>query len=401
MVIAVTFIFSGFVKAVDPIGFALKIEEYLIAMRMDWLSVITLPSAIGLIAVEFLLGFYLLIGFYVRKMMPILLIVMAGFTILTFYTAVFNPVSDCGCFGDAVKISNWETFWKNVVLMAFTGTMFYYRKLFNDASCNNIKMYVSAVLGAVYVIGLSIYCYNNLPIIDFRPYKIGTNIASQMTIPPDAEQPEIETLFIMEKDGEQKIFNLNDYPYDDSTWVFVDTERVIVKDGYVPPLQDFAVFNQVSQEVTDKIVNRQGPLFLVISHQLKKADKSSIKKFIELGNAAKQKNIPFYCVTASGVVTADVFAHEHFAWWTYLECDETILKTMVRSNPALLLLHDGTIAGKWHFKNIPDKEIMNNPLAYSIQELTYKNRQLIIWVNIFITILIIVLFVNHNKKVKK
>ena len=400
IIIAMTFIFSGFVKAVDPMGFALKIEEYLIAMRIDWLSVIALPSAVGLIAVEFLLGFYLLIGFQIRRMAPLVLIVMSGFTILTFYTAVFDPVSDCGCFGDAVKISNWATFWKNIVLMAFTIPLFYFRKQFDDKKSSNIKMYCAAALGAVYVVGLSIYCHKNLPIIDFRPYKIGTNIVSQMTIPEGAEQPEFETRFIMEKDGEKKIFDMKNYPYNDSTWVFIDTETIILKEGYTPPLQAFAIFNENSEEVTKDIVYKQGPLFLMVSHRLDKIDKSSIKKFKELYNKAQQKNLPFYCITSSDTRAYEVFTQEHDVWFDFLQCDETTLKTIVRSNPALILMHDGTIVGKWHFRNIPDKDIMKNPLEYAVKELTNKNRQMIIWLNIFILLLISTIFVNH-KKIKK
>ncbi|MCL2073292.1 MAG: DoxX family protein [Marinilabiliaceae bacterium] len=398
MVIAFTFIFSGFVKAVDPIGFALKIDEYLIAMHMDWLSVIALPSAIGIISCEFLLGFYLLIGFHIRKLTPLLLIMSSGFLILTFYTAVFDPVSDCGCFGDAVKLSNWDTFWKNIILMIPTATLFYFRKQLSDSGINNFRMMTTATLIAVYIVGLNIYCYNNLPIIDFRPYKIGTNIVSQMTIPEGAEQPQFETKFILEKDGEQKIFTVDDYPFDDSTWVFIDTETSILKDGYVPTLQNFAILNDNLEDITYKIVNQQGPLFLMISHNLDKTNKTSIKKLTEINNFAHQKEIPFYCLTSSDKQISDVFSKENDAWFDFMQCDETMLKTIVRSNPALLLLHDGTIAGKWHFKNIPDKEIVNNPLAYAVQELTHKNRTMIIWINIFILFIIATLFVKKTKK---
>jgi len=396
LVIAFTFIFSGFVKAVDPMGFTLKIEEYLISFGMEWFTGIALPTAIALIAVEFLLGIYLLIGFRLRIMTPLVLIVMSGFTLLTLYTALFNPVSDCGCFGDAVKVTNWETFLKNVVLMVFTIGLFYFRKEFNDSESKNLMMIITAFLCLVYVIGLQIYSYNNLPIIDFRPYKIGINIASGMTVPKGADQHEFETLFIMEKDGERKTFSIENYPYDDSTWVFIDSETRIIKEGYVPPLQNFMVLNEDTEDVTYQIVNHRGPLFLMISYNLNKVDKSSISQFVELEEIAQQKNIPFYLLTSSDKETAKRFGNEHNTIFDYLQCDQTTLKTIVRSNPALLLLYDGTITGKWSFKNIPKKELMDNPLAYSVKELTIKNRQLIIWVNIFIMILIPAIFINRK-----
>lgn len=394
LVIAFTFMFSGFTKAVDPTGFALKIDEYLISFGMEWFTWIALPAGIALIAVEFLLGIYLFIGFHLKIMSFLVLIVMSGFTLLTLYTAVFNPVSDCGCFGDAVKVTNWETFLKNVVLMVFTVGLFYFRKQFDDSKSNNFGMITTALLTFIYVIGLEIYSYNNLPIIDFRPYKIGTHIASDMTVPHDAEHHEYETLFILEKDGVKKTFSMENYPYDDSTWVFIESKTRIIKEGYVPPLQNFMIFDSESEDITGKIVNHHGPLFLMISNNLNKADKSSIKKFAELETIASQKDIPFYLITSSDLETVRKLNMENF---DYLQCDETTLKTIVRSNPALLLMHDGTIVGKWHFKNIPAKEIMDNPLSYSVKELRLKNRQLIIWVNILIIITIPAIFINRKK----
>ena len=401
LIIAITFIFSGFVKAIDPVGFAIKMDEYLLAFHMEWFTKITLPLAILLISIEFLLGFYLLIGFYVRKMIPLIILVMSGFTLLTLYSAIFNPVSDCGCFGDAVKLTNWETFWKNVILMAPTLGLFYYRKKFNELWSKKIGTISSAVLGLVFIVGLCVYSYNNLPIIDFRPYKIGTHISSDMKFHENAEQPEYETTFIMEKNGEIMFFSLENYPWDDTTYVFIDTETRIINEGYTPPLQNFMVTNIDFEDVTSDIVERNGAVFLMISHNLKKANKSSIKNFVNLSEIAKQKNIPFYCITSSDYTTAEIFANEHNAWFDYLQCDETTLKTIVRSNPALLLLHDGIIVGKWHFKNFPEKKILNNPLSYSMKELKNKNKTLIIWINIFLILVSINTLIINRIRLKR
>ena len=397
IVIGLTFIFSGFTKAVDPMGFAIKIEDYLIAFQMDWFSPVALPFAIFMIAVEFLFGFYLVIGFHVRIVAPLILILMSSMTLLTFYSAVFNPVSDCGCFGDAVKITNWQTFWKNVVLMIFTVSLFYLRKQYNSSGDNSIKKILCAIAGVAYIIGLTFYSYNNLPIMDFRPYKIGTHIASGMVIPDDAEQPEYETIFIMEKDGEKKTFTIDDYPYEDSTWVYVDTETKTIKKGYTPPLREFSLLDPEFGDVTGSVINHKGTSFLMIAPHLDKA-KGSIKQFAELSNAAKQKDIPFYCVTASDVAVAANFDTKNNTNFDYLQCDETVLKTIIRSNPGLIMLYDGTVVGKWHFRNIPDKEIINNPFSYALNQSVEKNKQLVSWVNILLLIAISTILINRKNK---
>ena len=389
MVVGLTFIFSGFTKAVDPMGFAIKIEDYLIAFQMEWFSPIALPLAITLIAVEFLMGFYLIVGFHIRIVAPLILIMMSGLTLLTLYSAIFNPVSDCGCFGDAVKITNWQTFWKNVVLMIFTVGLFYLRKQYNNSGDNSIFKILCAIAGVAYILVLTFYSYNNLPIMDFRPYKIGTHIASGMTIPDDAEQPEYETIFIMERNGEKQTFTMDDYPYEDSTWVFVDSETKIIREGFTPPLQEFSLIDPEFGDVTGSVINHRGTSFLMIAPHLDKA-KGSIKQFAELSNAAKQKNIPFYCVTASDVGGVTDF--------DYLQSDETLLKTIIRSNPGLVMLYDGVVVGKWHFNNLPDKEIVNNPLSYTLNQSIEKNKQLVSWVNILLLIAFTAILINRKNK---
>ena len=397
IVVGLTFVFSGFTKAVDPTGFSIKIEDYLVAFQMDWLSTVALPVAITLIAVEFLMGFYLIIGFHVRIVAPLILILMSAMTLLTLYSAVFNPVSDCGCFGDAVKITNWQTFWKNVVLMIFTLGLYYLRKQYNNSGDNSFRKIMCAAAGVAYVLVLTFYSYNNLPVIDFRPYKTGTHIASGMIVPHDAEQPEFETIFIMEKNGETQTFTLENYPYEDSTWVFVDSETKTVKEGFTPPLREFSMIDSESGDATGNIINHNGALFLMIAPHLEKA-KGSMKQFAELSEAAKQNGIPFYCVTASDMGTAVSFDANNNTNFDYLQSDETLLKTIIRSNPGLVMLYDGTVAGKWHFNNIPSKEIVNNPLSYTLNQSTEKSKQLISWVNVLLLIAFTAILINRKNK---
>lgn len=392
---AVTFIFSGLVKAIDPVGGSIKFEDYFMAFHLDWLMPIALPLALALAAFEFLLGFYLLLGFFVRQLATVSLLLMTIFTLLTLYIAVFNPVSDCGCFGDALKLTNWETFWKNMVIIVFAIGLFLTRKKFTN-STGTVQIYITALLLAVYIILLGVWGTNNLPVIDFRPFKTGTHIASEMEIPEGAERSEIETLFILEKNGLKRTFSMDDYPYDDSTWVFIDTETKTIKEGFQPLLHDFHLMDPDLGEETQRIVNHPGALFLMISPRIEKMDQQAILPLAELAEMARQKGIPFYCVTASGSSVTMEFDLKNKTMFRFLHSDETTLKTMIRSNPGLILLYDGTITGKWHYKNLPQKSIVNNPLAHALSESNSKNVNLIIWTNILGLILIPTLIINRK-----
>lgn len=397
---AITFIFSGLIKAIDPVGGAIKFEDYFTAFQLDWLSPLALPLAIALAVVEFLLGFYLLLGFYVKKLATVTLGLMAAFTLLTLYIAIFNPVSDCGCFGDALKLTNWQTFGKNVIVIGFTIVLFLNRKKYSS-QIGKISMSATAIALAVYIIGLALWNYNNLPVIDFRPFKIGNHIASQMEIPEGAEQPEIETKFILEKDGQRKTFTMDDYPYDDSTWVFIDSETKTIREGFEPPLHDFHVTDPDLGDATNQITNQEGPLFLLVTPSIENLTVKVIAPIAELAELAQQKGIPFYCLTASGSAATMQFDQTHKTMFRFFNSDETTLKTMIRSNPGLILVYDGTIAGKWHYGNIPEKTIIQNPLAYALSEINSRKVNLIIWANILALILIPTLIINRKTIIKK
>jgi uncharacterized membrane protein YphA (DoxX/SURF4 family) len=399
LVPAIVFIFSGFVKAVDPVGGAVKIEDYFTAFHIAWLSPIALPLSIALAALEFVIGFYLLFNLYMRRVATIALAMMVAFTLLTLYLSIFNPVSDCGCFGDAIKLTNWQTFGKNVVILGFTYIVFHFRADYKNPFTRGRQLTV-AVLAVVYIIGFGVYNYNNLPLLDFRPYDIGTNISDQMSIPEGAEMPEYETLFILEKDGQQETFTVDNYPYDDTTWVFIDSETKVLKEGYVPPLQTFALMLPESGDnVVGEIVGQDGPLFLMISPQLSEIPESIILPLAELAENARQNGIPFYCLTSSGIAEMKSFDEAHKTMFNYLQSDETTLKTIIRSNPGLMMLYDGTITGKWHYNNLPTANIMDNPLAFSTKQLKNKGANNLIWLNIFGLILIpIVIFNSRTNK---
>ena len=229
--LAASFIFSGFVKAVDPLGFQYKIQDYLAAFGMaSWFpSFFPLLGGIVLSSVEFFIGISLFFGTRRTIASSLALMLMIFMTPLTLYLALFDPVSDCGCFGDAWVLTNWETFGKNVVLLLAAAGTFRYRKMvFRFIS---VKMeWLVSLYTLFFVFTLSFYCLNRLPVLDFRPYKIGKNISEGMTIPDGAKPSVYESIFVLEKNGEKKEFTLDNYP--DSTWTFVDTRTVLKEKGY-------------------------------------------------------------------------------------------------------------------------------------------------------------------------
>jgi hypothetical protein len=387
------FIFSGFMKAVDPVGGAIKFQDYFTAFHLEWLSPVALPLAILLSAIEFLLGFYLLLNLYMRYVVPAAFALLSVFTVLTLYIAIFNPVSDCGCFGDAITLTNWQTFWKNVVVMVFASGLLFLRREYQPIK-GNIRNLATAIALAVYIVGVSVYSYNNLPIFDFRPFKTGNNIREMMEIPEGAEMTEFETLFVLERNGERQTFTLEDYPFEDTTWVYVDSETKIIKEGYIPPLQTFSLLDPELGDVTQEIISHSGPLFMVIAPRIGNVAESSVMQLAELAETARQKDVPFYIVTASGANETFEFDIKHNTMFRFLQTDETTLKTIIRSNPGLVLLYDGTVTAKWHYRDLPDTKILNNPLTYAVSAHTANKAKLLIWAHILGLILLPMLIIS-------
>lgn len=360
------FILSGFVKSVDPKGTQYKIEDYLEAMGMGGVlpEIATLGASVGLSALEFCLGIFLLFAVRRKFSTCCALVVMTVMTPLTLWLALTDPISDCGCFGDAVVLSNWQTFGKNVVLfIAAVVVTLWPGKMFRFVSETNqwIVVNYSAVFVLV-VSGISLY---DQPIFDFRPYYVGANIREGMEIPEGAEQPQFETTFILEKDGRQREFALDDYP--DSTWTFVDSRTVMTNKGYVPPIHDFSITTLLGDDITDEVLSDTGYVFLLVAPQLATADDSRLDRINELYEYARDRNYPFYGLTASNRRDIKHWEESTGAEYEFCHTDETTLKTIVRSNPGLLLLKDGIIIRKWSTNYLP--EISEAETGLSLQQM--------------------------------
>ena len=358
--LGLTFIFSGFVKAVDPLGTVYKIEDYLNAFGGFFTNLVPAApeAAVLLILFEFVLGVLLFLGVWNKQCAWLALLMMLVMTPLTLYLAIANPVTDCGCFGDAIHLSNWATFWKNVVLLVLAIALLLTKDyLFSTwRKPLDLLIFCAAFVGCS---GLMAYALTHLPPIDFRPYKIGNNIPELMTvdIPEDAPMDEYEYTFIYEKNGEQREFTLDNYPKDDSTWTFVDQRSRLVKKGYEapqPPIHDFVLTLNDEEgnvyDMTDEILELDR-VVLAIMYKLETADRKQVAKLNRLYLDALQADVPFYALTGSGEREIDIWRQETGAEYPILSCDGITLKTIVRANPGVVVLSQGTVIDKYNLRN--------------------------------------------------
>lgn len=407
VLLGVVFIFSGFVKAVDPMGSAIKVGDYITAFGMDFLSPLVTLISFNLSAIEFVLGVCMLLGVYRKFVTFLTLLFMVFMTPLTLYLAIFDPVSDCGCFGDAIVISNWETFFKNVVLLAASILTFIYNQRLLQAYTYKAYWFV-ALYSYLFIMGFSYRNYYHLPIIDFRPYKIGANIPELMAIPEGTPQDEYRYSFIYEKNGVRKEFTLDDYPADDPEWTFVDSKTELIQKGYEPPIEAFQIYNPEGEDVTDEILMNDEGILLLIAPRLEKAKDERIDEINNLYDYALEHQIEFYCITGSSVDAIEIWSDNTGAEYPFLIADETLLKTIIRSNPGLVLMHNGTILMKWHYKDIPEEEDIERVLTSYLQgrEEEYRKQDVRLRTNLLIFTLPLLFvwfydYLRNRRKTKK
>jgi len=367
------FVFSGFVKGIDPMGTAFKIGDYLTAFGMEWFDGIALPLSVLLCLVEFVTGMMLITGSMVTIASWMAALFMALFTPLTLVLAIYNPVSDCGCFGDAVVLTNWQTFFKNIVITLMVVFVFARRR--DKTAVLPVMTGLNATLAFIFIFLLFMrYNLACLPLIDFRPYSTGTSLPEAMSIPPDAEPDKYDIRFIYEKEGVQQEFTLNDYPADDTAWKFIDQKSVLISKGYIPPIHDFTLVTEQGVDMTDQVTGQPGDVVLMIARDLDRSDRDGLVRGYDLGLAMQKRGVRFYIVTATppddarGMVTG----------FDALFADEITLKTVIRSDPGFVLLHNGTIMGKWSYKNLPDTEEFSGDLnALALKTQTKRNGRMV------------------------
>lgn len=362
-VFGAVFIFSGFVKAVDPWGTAYKIEEYLSAFSMSGLveamSWLPITASIVLCCLEFMTGVLMFFGFYRKTGRLVSAVFMAFFTILTFVDALTNRVSDCGCFGDAVTLTNWQTFWKNIVLDVILVVIFLCERK-ADFAKSKVNAHLLTSIFSVFILSFAIYNSVYEPVIDFRPWKIGNRM---IAVGDDATPPESFATYKNNKSGKEREFNTEDLmaeyqqnPNFASEWTFVDSRVVntntIAADGF--SLQAIG-FDE--DETIDILSDTSSDLYMITAFDLTKTSDKGMKVIIPFANKAIGSGARVIFVTASSLENCATFIEKyHLTNITFYNADDKAIKTILRSNPGVIKITNGKVADKWSWRNLPDKE---------------------------------------------
>lgn len=424
--LGIVFIYSGFVKAVDPLGYTYKIIDYLTAFGMGELSALAFSTAILISAIEFIIGFGFIAGLFLRLSTWLGAMFMLVFTPLTLYLAISNPVTDCGCFGDALVITNWQTFWKNLIIdIPIIILILQRKKVYNFFEGKTaIALSSFAFIGIIYV---SVFSYQHLPIMDFRPFKTGNNIAEGMAV-PEGEKLDVYMSTFTYKNLETKELvefdehDLGEPLSNEEKWVFVDSESVLVEEGYHAPIHDFSIVSSATGDITEQVLNDSNYTLILVSYDLSRSDLEGLVKFEQLSKYFINSSVSTLALTAAledeisqaqedlkkalsydtltriRVETSKIYFYEYEGnvleftdedlpedlddsylfigdedveleqeveadlSFDFYICDPTTLKTIVRANPGLVLLKKGTIINKWHFNDFPTAEELEKEL---------------------------------------
>ncbi|MBW6490107.1 MAG: DoxX family protein [Lentimicrobium sp.] len=348
IVVGVVFIFSGFVKGIDPLGMAYRLEDYFYAWGTEWMLPAALTLSIILSTAEFVLGVVVLFNLKPKVNAWLLLGMMLFFTGLTFIDAIYNPVPDCGCFGDAIKLTNWQTFYKNVVLMVPTLVLFIWRNKTKD-QWNNFQAYGAAGVFALVFIWLSLHCYRHLPIIDFMDWKKGNKMFVENPLPVKYFLTYRNTTT-----GETQEYLSPNYPFSDSVWVlqweFVSQRA---EDPNTEKSHDLQILDFEGNDYTENFIRNPGYQFLLTAWSLEKADHKSLKKMDDFARAAEADGHSFIALTSSLSEEIDSIKETMSLTYEFYNADDITLKIMVRSNPGLILLENGVVLDKWHYNDFP------------------------------------------------
>lgn len=418
IVVGSLFIVSGLIKANDPMGFSYKLHDYFAAdvLNLPFLEPYALGLAVFICIAEILLGFATLLGAKMRLVSWSLLAMIVFFTFLTFYSAYFNKVTDCGCFGDAIKLTPWQSFYKDLVLLVFISFIVLGVKNIKLNKPSEDLLFVSFSLALIAVFSfvivkwafpfwfsagiftlllsikvifsksksielwmatiltiscafMSVHVLKHLPLKDFRPFAIGKSIVDGRKLPENAKKDVVETLLTYKnkQTGEEKEFTTQNYPWKDTiNWAWVKTDNKIIEKGDHPPIHDFNLFDADGNDITEDVL-AEPYIFLIVTHDITKASVVNLEKMKALSKDAFSAGYYVYGLTSSDKNTVEDFRHEHQLEFDFLTADQTVLKTMIRSNPGVMLLKEGTVIGQWSHYDTPSWS--------EVQQLTKRNEK--------------------------
>jgi uncharacterized membrane protein YphA (DoxX/SURF4 family) len=358
--VGLLFIFSGLIKINDPLGFSYKLEEYFEVFHITFLNGSALSLAILLCSLEIILGFALLIGVRAKQVAWGLLLLIIFFAFLTFYSAYFKVVQTCGCFGDAIPLTPWQSFSKDLVLLVLILVLFVQKQaikpLFKPKTGDQL------LIGSVVVsITLGLYTYNFLPVIDFLPYKVGANLPDEMKTPPGAQPDQFELTYILKnkKTGATKVMTDKEYLatniWKDNNWQIEGTpESRLLKKGFTPKIVDLSIQDAQGNDYTKELLANPFYNMIIVANDLSKTNEGAISRINALAaNLIQNFNMRVVLVTSNAPASAQAFSKQHHLVMELYFADGVPLKTMVRANPGILLLKNGTVINKWHYHNLP------------------------------------------------
>ncbi|MGK6353016.1 BT_3928 family protein [Parapedobacter sp. DT-150] len=361
IVIGLLFIFSGLIKANDPVGFGYKLEEYFHVFGMHFLNDYATAIAVVICGLEILLGALLLLGFWGRKVAWGLLLLILFFTFLTFYSAFFEVVTSCGCFGDAIPLTPWQSFGKDLVLLVLILIIFINRKYITPIIADRYTQSIITVALIIVSLGIGVYTVNFLPFIDFLPYKKGNSLPALMTLPEGAEGDQYEVIYTLKHktSGEEKKVSdsvyLAEELWTDEQWEIIgDPESRLVKKGYQIPIPDLLITDANGEDFTQEIIENPYYNIVVVAWDLTKTDLEALQRINALVmNAAEAYNVRTVLLTASSTQDAERISDQLDLLTEIYYADAVPLKSMVRANPGVLLMQNGTVIDKWHYNTLP------------------------------------------------
>ncbi len=373
--IGLVFVFSGFVKSVDPLGFQYKMTDYLSAFGLDWMIPATLFFAILVNLAEFLIGFVLIFGVRVKLFSWGALLFMVFFTPLTLYLAIKNPVHDCGCFGDAWILTNWQTFYKNLIFLSMAIIVFSYRFRYWERMIPNWIKNTIVVVGVCIGLGIQTYAVMYDAIIDFRPWKIGNHISDLVV--PKAEKSDIFLVYKNKVTGKTEEYTSKTLPWEDEARMaqieFVEQRKVIIEPYKEAPVHDFVIADNEGNNYTDQLITNPQYHFLLISYDLSKSNRGSFHLMNSFAKGCAADNVSFSFITGSSPKEVNELIKEIKPVFDIYNADPVALKTIIRSNPGLLLLKDGYVVDKWPYRRFPTySEFKSNIKRYDDKLVKWK-----------------------------